>query len=93
MDSNITMDAIIAFLTGEEKLPAETDSPPVKKISTVAAARCPGKSNRFVRVGLQRGSLPFGNVVPGMGDKFNYYIKPIRFQDYVGMERFNEFFA
>ena len=83
----------LGFLTGEEKPPAGTEPPPVKKISTAAAARCLGKSNQFVRVGLQRGRLPFGNAVPGVGDKYNYYISPIRFRDYVGVERFNEFFG
>ena len=58
-----------------------------------AAARCLGKSNQFVRVGLQRGLLPFGNAVPGTRERFNYYISPIRFRDYVGAERFNEFFG
>ena len=81
----------LGFLTGEEKPPAGTEPPPVKKIS--AAARCLGKSNQFVRVGLQRGSLPFGSAVPGTGDKFNYYISPIRFRDYVGAERFDAFFG
>ncbi len=83
----------LGFLTGEEKPPVGTEPPPVKKISTAAAARCLGKSSQFVRVGLQRGSLPFGSAVPGTGDKFNYYISPIRFRDYVGAERFNEFFG
>ena len=83
----------LGFLTGEEKPPAGTEPPPVKKISTAAAARCLGKSNQFVRVGLQRGSLPFGSAVPGTGDKFNYYISPIRFRDYVGAERFDAFFG
>ena len=83
----------LGFLTGEEKPPAGAEPSPVKKISTAAAARCLGKSNQFVRVGLQRGRLPFGNAVPGVGDKYNYYISPIRFRDYVGVERFNEFFG
>ena len=83
----------LGFLTGEEKPPAGAEPSPVKKISTAAAARCLGKSNQFVRVGLQRGRLPFGNAGPGVGDKYNYYISPIRFRDYVGVERFNEFFG
>lgn len=81
------------FLTGEEKPPSGTAPSLVKKISTAAAARCLGKSNQFVRVGLQRGSLPFGSAVPGTGDKFNYYISPARFRDYVGAERFDAFFG
>ena len=81
----------LSILNGQ--IPAGADPPPVKKISTAAAARCLGKSSQFVRIGLQRGCLPFGNAVPGVGDKYNYYISPIRFRDYVGVERFNEFFG
>ena len=56
------------------------------------AARCLGKSDQFVRIGLQRGLLPFGTAVPGTGSKWNYYIDPAKFRAYVGAERFNEFF-
>lgn len=82
-----------AFLRGEE--PAPEDPPevlPVKNISTAAAARCMGKSNQFVRVGLQQGALPFGAAVRGAGSRYNYYISPAQFRDYVGPERFDAFF-
>lgn len=80
------------FLSGEEVLPPDTE-PLSVRISTAAAARCLGKSNQFVRVGLQRGLLPFGNAVPGEGTRYNYFISPIKLRDYVGAERFNEFFG
>lgn len=86
-------DVSIDFLAGTMPAPEEKIPVPAKKISTAEAARCLGKSNQFVRVGLQRGLLPFGNAVPGTRERFNYYISPIRFRDYVGAERFNEFFG
>lgn len=67
--------------------------PPIKKISVKEAARCMGKSDQFVRIGLQRGLLPFGNAVPGTGACWNYYINPTKFRDYVGADQFNSFFG
>jgi len=74
----------------------EPDTPPpptVTRIGTRRAAQCMQKSEQFVRVGLQRGILPFGNAVPGTGKCYNYYISPVRFRDYVGAARFDEFFG
>lgn len=52
-----------------------------------------GKTDQFVRIGLQRGLLPFGNAVPGTGACWNYYINPTKFRDYVGADQFNSFFG
>ena len=46
-----------------------------------------------IRIGLQRGLLPFGNAVPGTGACWNYYINPTKFRDYVGADQFNSFFG
>ena len=46
-----------------------------------------------MRIGLQRGLLPFGNAVPGTGNNWNYYINPAKFREYVGAEAFNTFFG
>ena len=83
-----TMDYLLGY---EEPLidPAEM---PIKNITTKDAARCIGKSDQFIRIGLQRGLLPFGNAVPGMGKRWNYHISPYKFRNYVGTERFNAFF-
>ena len=81
------------FLMGYGGAPAKDAPPPVKKISVKEAARCMGKSDQFVRIGLQRGLLPFGNAVPGTGNNWNYYINPTKFREYVGAEAFNSFFG
>ena len=42
-----------------------------------------GKCQQFVRVGLQRGLLPFGTAVK-VTTRWNYYISPKLFWKYVG---------
>lgn len=80
------------FLMGKD-VPPMLPHISVDKIGTRTAARCLGKSEQFIRIGLQRGILPFGNAVPGIGKHWNYYINPAKFRDYVGTERFNDFFG
>ena len=81
------------FLMGHGAAPLKEVPPSVKKISVKEAARCMGKSDQFVRIGLQRGLLPFGNAVPGTGSKWIYYINPAKFREYVGADQFNSFFG
>lgn len=93
---NILADALKVkpeFLMGLEIPATEPPAPSITRIGTRTAARCLGKSEQFVRIGLQRGLLPFGNAVPGTGKNWNYYINPVKFRDYVGADRFNEFFG
>lgn len=85
--------ATVAFLKGEEEPEKREKIPFIKKISPIDAAQCMGKSAQFVRNGLQRGILPFGNAVPGKGKKFDYYINPFRFREYVGAEQFDSYFG
>lgn len=54
-----------------------------KCISVGQAALIMGKSKQFVRIGLQRGLLPFGTAVK-MSSKWTYYISPQKFFEYVG---------
>ncbi len=54
-----------------------------KKITIREAAEIMGKSDQFIRVGLQRGILPFGSAVK-LSTKWTYYISPTRFYEYVG---------
>ena len=85
--TGVTLDYLIGYGA------APVAEPPIKKISVKEAARCMGKSDQFVRIGLQRGLLPFGNAVPGTGACWNYYINPTKFRDYVGADQFNSFFG
>lgn len=90
------------FLTGYDVPMVQTDklaqvaASGVKtplKITLKEAARCMGKSRQFVREGLKRGILPFGNAVPGSGDNYIYFINPEKFRDYVGENLFTAFFS
>lgn len=89
-----------SFLTGYE-VPATPTSQEVAlsdvltpiSINTRDAARCMKKSAQFVREGLKRGILPFGNAVPGSGTRVNYYINPDKFRAYVGEVSFTTYFG
>lgn len=48
------------------------------------AARLMGRNGQYVRIGLQRGLLPFGTAIK-MGSKWTYYISPHRFREYTGI--------
>ena len=54
-----------------------------KKISVKDAAAILGKSQQFVRVGLQRERLPIGTAVK-MSSRWTYHISPKLLQEYVG---------
>lgn len=47
------------------------------------AAKLLGKSEQFVRIGLQRGILPFGYAVK-MSSKWTYHISEHKLQEYLG---------
>lgn len=47
------------------------------------AARLLGKSEQFVRIGLQRGILPFGYAVK-MSSKWCYHISEYKVREYLG---------
>lgn len=51
------------------------------KVSEVA--RLMGKSEQFVRIGLQRGLLPIGTAIK-TGTKYSYYISPKLLEEYIG---------
>jgi seryl-tRNA synthetase len=54
-----------------------------KCMSVKEAAELMGKSQQFIRVGLQRGILPFGTAVK-MSSMWTYYISPKLFYEYTG---------
>ena len=47
------------------------------------AAELLGKSQAFVRIGLQRGILPFGYAVK-MSSRYTYHISKAKLLEYVG---------
>ena len=54
-----------------------------QKISVKEAAEIMGKSQQFVRVGLQRGLLHFGTAIK-LSSMWTYHISPKLFYEYVG---------
>lgn len=54
-----------------------------KNVKIEEAAKEMGKSQQFVRIGLQRKTLPFG-VAEKLSTKYTYYISPIQFYNYIG---------
>ena len=53
------------------------------KVKDVAKAM--GKGEMFVRIGLQRGLLPFGTDIK-TSSKYTYYISPNKFYQYIGIK-------
>ena len=50
------------------------------------ASEVMGKSQQYIRIGLQRGLLPIGNAekMPN-SSKFSYYVSPKLLSDYTGV--------
>lgn len=56
-------------------------------MSIKEAADLMGVSLQFVRVGIQKGILPFGCAVQISGKKYTYYISRSKFEEYTGTEK------
>ena len=60
----------------------------IRKIMPELAAAMMGKGPQFIRIGLQRNLLPFGQAVPtgtvGRKQKYSYYISPKLLMEYTG---------
>jgi len=54
-----------------------------RSVSVKEAAKVMGKSEQFVRIGLQTKRLPFGLAVQ-VSTRWTYYISPAKFYDFVG---------
>lgn len=54
-----------------------------KNIKVSEAAKILGKSEQFVRIGLQRNILPIGTAVK-MSSKWTYHISPKLLKEYIG---------
>lgn len=65
------------------KLSKVSENQEVQCISVSQAAKILGKSEQFVRIGLQRQLLPIGVAVQ-MSSKWTYHISPKLLRDYVG---------
>lgn len=57
----------------------------ILNVSVKDAARILGKSEQFIRIGLQRNLLPIGTAVK-MSSKWTYHISPKLLKDYAGVE-------
>ena len=56
----------------------------LRRIQVHDAARLLGKSDQWVRVGLQQGRLPFGTAVQTGKKGFSYHISPKLLYEYIG---------
>lgn len=56
-----------------------------QNIKVSDAAKLIGKSQQFVRIGLQRNILPFGYAVQ-MSSIWTYHISPKLLKEYVGVQ-------
>lgn len=54
-----------------------------RNISVKEAAKLMGKSEMFIRIGLQRDILPIGNALK-LSSKYTYYISPKLLEEYIG---------
>ncbi|WP_040985461.1 hypothetical protein [Oceanobacillus jeddahense] len=55
-----------------------------RNVSVVETAEILGKSPQFVRIGLQRGLLPFGIAIQMSGGKYTYHISRKQLEEYIG---------
>lgn len=58
-------------------------------MSVAEAAELMGVSKDYIRIGLQRGLLPFGTAVK-MSNRYTYYISANQLFKYLGIEDYNE---
>ena len=56
----------------------------IRNIKVSQAARLLGKSEQFVRIGLQRNLLPFGVAIKNKY-AYSYHISPAKFLEYTGL--------
>ena len=59
------------------------------RLSVAKAAEIMDVSQQFIRIGLQRGILPFGYAVQ-TSSKWTYYISPSKFTESTGISLYDE---
>lgn len=57
------------------------------RLSVDEAAKIMGVSKPYIRVGLQRGLLPFGTAVKMTGNRYTYFISKNRFYEYLRINK------
>ncbi len=60
--------------------------PNTEKLTVQEAARLMGKSEMFVRIGLQRNILPFGYAVKTGKERWSYFISREKFREATGIK-------
>lgn len=55
------------------------------RLSVATVARLMNVSEQFIRMGLQKGILPFGYAVK-MSSQYTYFISPQKFTEYTGIQ-------
>lgn len=56
-----------------------------ENVTIAEAARLMGVSQQFVRVGLQKGILPFGYAVQVSASRYTYFISKQKFAEHTGI--------
>lgn len=54
------------------------------RVTVLEASQILGVSQQYIRVGLQRGLLPFGTAVQISGKKWTYHISRYLLNQYIG---------
>lgn len=57
----------------------------MKNVPVALAAYLMGKSQQSIRIGLQRRLLPFGVAIETKPGRYTYYISPIQFEAFTGI--------
>ena len=60
--------------------------PNKEKLTVQEAARLMGKSEMFIRIGLQRNILPFGYAVKTGKERWSYFISREKFREATGIK-------
>lgn len=60
--------------------------PNKEKLTVQEAARLMGKSEMFIRIGLQRNILPFGYAVKTGKERWSYFISREKFRETTGIK-------
>ncbi|MCL2859035.1 MAG: hypothetical protein FWF46_00370 [Oscillospiraceae bacterium] len=63
----------------------EINTKAIKNLTIKETAKLMGKSEQFVRIGLQRGLLPIGTAVQ-LSSRFTYHISPKLLEEYLGVK-------